>query len=178
MGKGAFPPATAGKGLPLAETFHLTGEAAARIEAAALRGALLHDLGKANDHFQRMVRGRPGRVTQGLRHEWISAWLPLHLSAFRTWFFGEDTRLASFVLAAVLGHHLKAQDVTPRKGSGRSTVECAFDHPGFIETLRRGGEALGLPEPPRLDRVTIDLSRRALRELRKCPGRPKGRDRL
>ena len=37
------------------------------LELAVARGALLHDLGKANDQFQRMVRG--DRSIQVLRHE-------------------------------------------------------------------------------------------------------------
>ena len=40
------------------------------IDAAVARGALLHDLGKANDQFQRLVRG--DKTIQALRHEWVS----------------------------------------------------------------------------------------------------------
>ena len=34
-------------------------------------GRVLHDLGKANDQFQAMVRHRR-KEPQGLRHEWVS----------------------------------------------------------------------------------------------------------
>ena len=46
------------------------------LASAVVRGAFLHDLGKANHQFQRMVR-QGSQPPQALRHEWISAWLPI-----------------------------------------------------------------------------------------------------
>src|SRR5262249_53070674 len=44
--------------------------------------AALHDLGKGNDHFQRMLTGDPRR--QGLRHEWVTV-LMIEQPALRDW---------------------------------------------------------------------------------------------
>ncbi len=73
--------------------------------------AACHDIGKANDGFQRMVRVVNGR--QLLRHEHLSAlllWEPtmrewLHAHAHR----GVDAEL---IAAAVVSHHLKVDDGT------------------------------------------------------------------
>src|SRR5262245_60082 len=46
------------------------------LSAAVVRGAFLHDLGKANHQFQRMVRPGP-QSPQALRHEGISVALLL-----------------------------------------------------------------------------------------------------
>ena len=51
--------------------------------------AAVHDLGKANSHFQGMVTGDASRIgkRQGLRHEWVS-WLILQREDVRKWFAG------------------------------------------------------------------------------------------
>src|SRR5262245_26331430 len=55
-----------------------------RFRRIALFAAAVHDLGKANDHFQGMITGtRPVRVNpQGVRHEWVSL---LILRELRSW---------------------------------------------------------------------------------------------
>src|SRR5262249_55198931 len=49
-----------------------------------LLAAALHDLGKANDHFQGMIRGKRDvrNNPQGLRHEWVTL---LMLQRLREW---------------------------------------------------------------------------------------------
>ena len=69
--------------------------------------ALFHDVGKANDEFQQMCHG--SRVKQTLRHEWLSA-LILHLDAVRNWLDPAENFDFEVVVAAVLGHHMKADD--------------------------------------------------------------------
>ncbi|MFO0796366.1 MAG: CRISPR-associated helicase Cas3' [Gemmataceae bacterium] len=69
--------------------------------------AALHDLGKANDHFQGMLLKSPARKDrpQGLRHEWVTVLL-LREPALRTWLValvGEAD--AAVVEWAVGGHH-------------------------------------------------------------------------
>lgn len=72
-----------------------------------LVAALAHDWGKANDGFQQMLQGR-GR--QLLRHEQVSAILLEH-DRIRNW-LSADGLDVSLILAAVLGHHLKARETT------------------------------------------------------------------
>jgi HD domain len=64
------------------------------LELAVARGALLHDLGKANDQFQRMVRG--DRLIQALRHEWISLDILLRCSELDRWLFLGDDHLIRY----------------------------------------------------------------------------------
>jgi CRISPR-associated endonuclease/helicase Cas3 len=59
-----------------------------RLRQALPRAAFLHDFGKANDHFQRMIR-RPGAVTQAFRHEAISVWAALSFPRFRDWLWAK-----------------------------------------------------------------------------------------
>src|SRR5260221_601666 len=53
-----------------------------RFRRVVTLAAALHDLGKANDHFQEMVRGE--RKMQGIRHEWVTI-LILQQYGFRDW---------------------------------------------------------------------------------------------
>src|ERR1051325_2038564 len=52
-----------------------------RLRRCVLLAAAVHDLGKANDHFQGMILGtRDVRVNpQGLRHEWVTLLMLRHL---------------------------------------------------------------------------------------------------
>lgn len=135
-------------------------------ERAVLRAAFLHDLGKANDHFQRMVRG--GRAPQALRHEWISAWLLLRVEALDRWLFAGCSHVVrNAALFAALGHHLRVRDagtLAPDE-TGASTMTVMCDHRDFPECLEVG-RRLGLPEAPVLSRVSLDLLSRPLGELR------------
>src|SRR5437763_14627776 len=55
-----------------------------RLRQCVRLAAAVHDIGKANDHFQGMIRGvRDVRQNpQGLRHEWVSV---LILQALKDW---------------------------------------------------------------------------------------------
>ena len=138
----------------------LSPDWASALTRAVRLSLFLHDLGKANSHAQRML-SRHVPQPQALRHEWISAWLPLHIPDLNSWLFAacpEHERYA--VLAAVLGHHLKADDgrtLTPRPGSGSSHITVFLDHEDVREILDRGRELLDLEEPPILERIEIDL---------------------
>ena len=65
--------------------------ARADLWAALTRAAWLHDLGKANAHFQRMVLGRDwragARLTQAVRHEVLSVLLLFRSPELDDWLF-------------------------------------------------------------------------------------------
>lgn len=80
-----------------------------RFHANGIAACGLHDLGKANDGFQRAVRG--DRDAQVTRHEHLSA-LILFLPQLRDWLASHPMLDVEVVISAVAGHHLKA---SPRK---------------------------------------------------------------
>jgi len=139
------------------------------LTSAVVRGAFLHDLGKANHQFQRMVRQGP-QPPQALRHEWISAWLPIKFPQLNTWLFSGLSDLeCNAALFAALGHHLKVADgsaVDVRPGSEDTEVYILCDHPDFHSSLQVVCEKIGATPPPCLQEVKIDLRNRPLFELR------------
>lgn len=81
------------------------GEWSDRLQRVVVLAAALHDLGKANDHFQRMVHGH-SRQRQAMRHEWVTYWI-CQQKPWSTWGpqtagTEEDWRI---VLWAIAGHH-------------------------------------------------------------------------
>lgn len=99
------------------ETFRLDDAGLASLAGAVPRAAFLHDLGKANDHFQAMMRG--GREGQAIRHEQLSGWLGVPGNPVGDWLFaGCDPTIRNAALLAVIGHHLKP-DATPAGPLGR-----------------------------------------------------------
>jgi CRISPR-associated endonuclease/helicase Cas3 len=110
--------------------------------------AVLHDLGKANSHFQEMVR--KSRKAQGLRHEWVSVLMVI--GKLQSWleqvFSQEDVRLA---LWAVAGHHPSWTRPSPPEpqdnGAGPSFI-IFWDHKHLAESLQLAKVAFGLGEPP------------------------------
>jgi CRISPR-associated endonuclease/helicase Cas3 len=139
------------------------------LSKAVTYGAFLHDLGKANHQFQRMVRpGAP--ALQALRHEWISSWLLLKFPDLNEWLFaGSSAVIRQAALCAALGHHLKIEDgsaLKDRGGSGETKVAVFTDHTDFRAVLRIALDKLGLSAPPLLPGVEIDLLSRPLSELR------------
>jgi CRISPR-associated endonuclease/helicase Cas3 len=75
------------------------------LRATARLAAFLHDLGKANDHFQGVVRKlkNPMENPQLMRHEALSVLLAWEL---REWLATGDGNLM-IAIAAAGGHHLK-----------------------------------------------------------------------
>ncbi|MBW3600761.1 MAG: CRISPR-associated endonuclease Cas3'', partial [Planctomycetes bacterium] len=84
----------------------------ARFRRILLLAAAVHDLGKANDHFQGLLQKTPERRgrKQGLRHEWMTLMM-LDLDAryeLRSWLLPaveNDEHDWRVVLWAVSGHH-------------------------------------------------------------------------
>lgn len=158
------------RAIPALESMGLNSALAEDLSRAVLRGAYLHDLGKANSHFQRALL--PGKQPpQALRHEWVSTWLPIKFPQLDRWLFGDckpEIRWAA--LFAVLGHHLKAENgtaISVREGSGETSVAVFCGHPDFHSCLKSACEKLGLSsELPKLPEIRIDLLDRPLGELR------------
>jgi CRISPR-associated endonuclease/helicase Cas3 len=136
------------------------------IEPAVARGALLHDLGKANGQFQRMVRGeRAKTIQQALRHEWISLDILLQFPDLDRWLFPaneqhfDDKLIRHAAICAVVGHHLKPADV--RDGSGQARIQVLVGHPDVDRLLQQAGLILRsdfVTPPPILSDYDIDLT--------------------
>jgi CRISPR-associated endonuclease/helicase Cas3 len=123
------------------------------LEPAVTRGALLHDLGKANDQFQRMVRDH--KSIQALRHEWISLDILLRYSELDRWLFPTNDQLIRHAaVCAAVGHHLKPADV--RDGSGQARIRVLGGHPDVAQLLRR--TQLAVAPPPIVSDYEIDLT--------------------
>lgn len=82
-----------------------------RFRRCVLLAAAVHDLGKANDHFQGMICGkRDVRVyPQGLRHEWVTVLMLQYLKPWLLPAVSDDETDFAIVEWAVAGHH-PAQD--------------------------------------------------------------------
>ena len=128
------------------------------LRATARLTAYIHDWGKANHHFQGMVRAKipntsPQRFypnqKQMYRHEIISVLLAWE---FREWLEqAEGDFLASLIAAG--GHHLKlggekgkaTDELGKETASGDAEIHLYFLHDHFKQLLRFGIEQLGLP---------------------------------
>lgn len=131
----------------------------AKLRATARLAAYLHDWGKANDHFQMVVRHKrnPLEQPQMIRHEVASVLLAWE---FREW-LQQSAGDFFIALAAAGGHHLKlggragkrTDDLGEfREGTGDDRFYWYFDHPYFHKLLRYGVKALGLPRDIKLPR--------------------------
>lgn len=130
-----------------------------KLRATARLAAYMHDWGKANDHFQAVVRHQrnPLEQPQMIRHEVASVLLAWE---FREWLQQGEGDLFT-ALAAAGGHHLKlggragkrTDDLGEfREGTGDDRFYWYFDHPYFYKLLRYGVKALGLPRDLKLPR--------------------------
>lgn len=117
---------------------------------------LFHDLGKANEDFQKLVAGPRGEPrAQTLRHEHISA-LVLALPAVREWLAANPALDVDVITAAVLSHHLKASNSDeegfkwgfPR--TPQPTLRLHLGHPEVRDILARVQEVAGLLRSPPL----------------------------
>jgi len=145
---------------------HIQALTDGEIELAAWRdcslaAAWLHDLGKANSHFQEMIRNP--NIRQGIRHETLGIvviadlladWLKSFWERHPPWF-------QAAVYVAVAGHHLKFPD--QQKRSGHEIIFLG-SHPELQSCLALGGNLLQLVHPPKL--ADRQYSLLALGELR------------
>jgi CRISPR-associated endonuclease/helicase Cas3 len=139
------------------------------LRATARLAAYLHDWGKANSHFQMVVRNdlksleaeyrrNPMDYPQMIRHEVASVLLAWE---FRDWL--QQCPHADFMtaLAAAGGHHLKlggkqGKDTGEfgdfREGSGEMGMHWYIGHPYFKKLIRLGVRTLALPNQIKLPR--------------------------
>jgi len=125
--------------------------------------AYLHDWGKANDHFQGVVRLRmsnaspkrnPMQTPQMIRHEIVSILLAWE---FRAWLKeGEGDFMTA--LAAAGGHHLKlggkngkdTSELGEIRPCGDDRIHLYLFHRDFKQLLRFGIKQIGFPETIKL----------------------------
>ena len=122
----------------------------------ALLAAFCHDLGKANDQFQSMVR-QERKQKQAVRHEALSL-LIIQETPLREWLSTtlEEPEELSFLLWAAAGHHRKFPPDEPAPGTG-IWLSLFLEHADFQRTLSVGARWLGLNVPPALTNLTWRL---------------------
>ncbi len=114
-----------------------------RLERGLSAACLCHDIGKANDGFQKMIRGEITPKTQPVRHELLSALLLSEEGEVRDWAlnllsdngkFDDAEELLECVIAAVGGHHRKLDEewkrasIALRAGGCGQTVRTFLTH--------------------------------------------------
>lgn len=98
-------------GEKIATTLHITDQNDINQLYCIIKAASLgHDLGKASDHFQKMLSGKIDR--QGIRHEAVSYFL---LEAMLS---GGSLNIIKQILWSVIAHHRKYPDSVDRRGCG------------------------------------------------------------
>jgi CRISPR-associated endonuclease/helicase Cas3 len=119
--------------------------------------AWLHDIGKANNHFQTMLRKR--NIRQGVRHETLGMivvemlladWLNSLWTKHPAWF-------KPAVFFSISGHHLKFPDTKRRSGILSPEVIFLGSHPQTAAVLKIGQEHFNLPAVPELRDAAYSL---------------------
>lgn len=125
-----------------------------------LLSAALHDLGKANDHFQKMIRGLRTQP-QGLRHEWVTYWL-LQETDLGKWLSPALNGSAEWnlVLWAIVGHHPRYDRPTPPQPleGGGSQLLILLEHADFLKCLDWISGQFSLGQPPALTTLSLNLA--------------------
>ena len=148
-----------------------------RFRRCVLLAAALHDLGKANDHFQDMILGRRDirEHPQGLRHEWVSVLLVRE--QLREWLLpavnGNEVDFA-IVEWAIGGHHPAYGRLSPpRREAPRGEGDRLFvltthsEFPACLEVVRSRFSVADAPvfrEPWSLDLIGTNTARDLLQK--------------
>ncbi len=128
-----------------------------RFRRCVLLAAALHDLGKANDHFQDMVQGKRivAQTPQGLRHEWVT--VLLIEVCLRTWLLpavGNEPADLAVVTWAIGGHHpkfnRKSPPSPPPAGGQGTRLRVLTGHKDFAACLEFLRSTFQLQAPPEL----------------------------
>ena len=113
-----------------------------RLERGLTVACLCHDIGKANEGFQQMVRGQISPKYQPIRHELLSALLLADEGEVQTWAlnglsgngqFDGAEELMECVISAVGGHHRKLGENWTEKGH---TASIALRDGGCGQTVK------------------------------------------
>jgi len=130
-----------------------------RLDRIVRVAALIHDLGKANDHFQAMVRGR--RIAQMIRHEALSLWLTWPGQPLGTWLApASETELDhELAVLAAAGHHRKFAARAMSEDAGTTTT-LLLGHPEFAQLLGIAAKQLSLATPPPMTDRRLEITRR------------------
>ncbi len=114
-----------------------------RLKRGLTTACLCHDIGKANDGFQKMVRGQISPKLQPIRHELLSALLLAEEGEVQNWAlnllsdngnYDDATELLKSVISAVGGHHRKLDEewkkasLAVRDGGCGQTVKTFLMH--------------------------------------------------
>lgn len=142
--------------------------------------AACHDLGKANNHFQQVVRdtqlGNGQPTKQAVRHEWIS-WYLLQQDDMSSWVkscFDRSTAEIDWyiILWAITGHHPAYGREIPRSQSQGSSdaIELYLSHPDYLESLDILAKCLGQSSCPiRTVSQTVSTNQDILAAIREWP---------
>lgn len=122
--------------------------------------AWIHDWGKANNHFQEMIRAP--RKQQGLRHEYASIALFMD---FEKWIEPVWGPLSSWekagVIFSVAGHHLKCPDPLQDVRTG-TKITLYRSHQDFLQVLEEGRIRFDLGPVPALPDKEHSLLRKGI----------------
>ncbi|MFZ5697718.1 MAG: CRISPR-associated helicase Cas3' [Pseudomonadota bacterium] len=123
-----------------------------RLDRAVKVACLCHDLGKANEAFQLMVRRKLDPTRQPVRHELLSALLLADReSHVRVWALNllahndehdDGEWLLDCVIGAIGGHHVKLDDEWKKaavalQGSGMTSLRLMLTHPDLKKLLEQ-----------------------------------------
>lgn len=125
--------------------------------------ALFHDIGKCSESFYSAVT-YADRSGQAIRHEHLSS-LILNLPEIIGWLKMNQSVNLDLVTAAVLSHHLKADESSfcqPSAGSEpRKRIPLFLDHPEINRIFQRISEIASLPDVPILCYSHLDLTQKS-----------------
>ena len=122
--------------------FRLERECYEEFFANTLAAAACHDIGKANDGFQKAVRNKGD---QKIRHEHLSGLL-MSLPDFRKWFDHNPLLDFDIVLSSVISHHVKVcPDTWCQPVSASGVFRILTDKKDFRELLEVIQKKLDLP---------------------------------
>jgi CRISPR-associated endonuclease/helicase Cas3 len=133
-----------------------------RFRRCVLLAAAVHDLGKANDHFQGMICRTRERwdCSQGIRHEWVTVFMMERLQPWLLPAICNSEVDFAFVEWAVAGHHPAITHASPPRDSpsgSKPDITFSLSHADFRSALDWLAVEFGLERPPLLSDVTLDL---------------------